>query len=76
MFKEIYTSTENKKGEFLFYEYFYCINYLSIEYIKEKLSHMEESKYPVLKNDLINVLNLIIERFSNKISREYEEKKR
>ena len=75
MFKKIYTSTENKKGEYSFYEYFYCINYLSTEYINEKLSHMEKSKYPLLKNDLINELNLINERFSNKISRQYADKK-
>ena len=36
---------------------------------------MEKSKYPLLKNDLINELNLINERFSNKISRQYADKK-
>lgn len=37
------------KGEYSFYEYFYCINNLSKEYINKKLSHMEESKYTVIK---------------------------
>ena len=75
LLKEVYTSLEYKKEDFPFYEYFYYTDYLNEEYINEKLSHMEKSKYPLLKNDLINELNLINERFSNKISRQYADKK-
>ena len=49
LLKEIYTSSEYKKEEFPFYEYFYQTDYLSEDYKKEKLSHMDENKYPVLK---------------------------
>ena len=49
LLKEVYTSSEYKKEDFPFYEYFYYTDYLSEDYIKEKLSHMDENKYPVLK---------------------------
>jgi hypothetical protein len=83
---------EYNKKDFPFYEYFYYTDYLNEEYINEKLSHMDENKYPVLniylkfknaqKDDysldnlnLFNtVLNLINEKYSHKISKEYAEK--
>jgi len=93
--KEIYKSSDYKKEEYPFYEYFYFTDYLNEEYISEKLSHMDENKYPVLKSyleskktqkadnyslenlNLFNsVLNLINEKYSNKIPREYAEKKK
>ena len=49
LLKEKYKSLEYKKEEFPFYEYFYFTDYLNEEYIYEKLTHMDESKYPVLK---------------------------
>ena len=49
MLKEKYTSLEYKQEDFPFYEYFYYTDYLNEEYILEKLTHMDESKYPVLK---------------------------
>ena len=92
---EIYTSSEYKKEEFPFYEYFYYTEYLNQKYIIEKLAQIDKNKYPVLKkylesknreldknnfsldnlNLFNNVLNLINEKYSNKISREYAEKK-
>ena len=94
LLKEIYTSLEYKKEDFPFYEYFYYTDYLNEEYINEKLSHMDENKYPMVNNylkfkniqndgycldnlNLFNsVLNLINEKYYNKISREYAEKKK
>jgi len=97
LLKEVYTSLEYKKEDFPFYEYFYYTDYLNEEYISEKLSHMDENKYPILKSyldsknvkkddnnnysldnlNLFNsVLNLINEKYSNRISREYAEKKK
>ncbi len=49
MLKEAFTSNEYKKEDFPFYEYFYYTDYLNEEYINEKFSHMDDSKYPVIK---------------------------
>ena len=96
LLKEIYTSTEYKKEEFPFYEYFYYTDYLNEKKIIEKLALMDEKKFPVLKKylesknnqtdkniyslnnlNLFNsVLNLINDKYSNKISREYAENKK
>jgi len=96
LLKERYTDMEYDKKEFPFYKYFYYTDYLNEKYIEEKLSHMDERNYPVLKQyleskknqpennkyslnnlNLFNsVLNLINEKYSYKISREFAEKKR
>ena len=96
LLKEKYTSLEYNKREYPFYEYFYFSDYLNETYISEKLTHMDENKYPVLRKylgvknnkdvknsyslnnlNLFNsVLNLINEKYYNKISRESAEKKK
>ena len=99
LLKEKYTSLEYKTEEFPFYEYFYYSDYLDEKNISEKLTYMNESRYPVLKKylesknnkeikDVKNnysldnlylfnsVLNLINEKYYNKISRENAEKKK
>ena len=50
LLKETYTNYPKK--EFPFYEYFYYTDYLDEKYIIEKLSHMKETKYPVLQKYL------------------------
>ena len=40
---------KDKKDEFPFYKFFYYTNYLDEGYIKQKISNMDENKYPVLK---------------------------
>ena len=49
LLKEEFTSDFYKTEEFPFYDYFYYSDYLNEQYINEKLSHMDENKYPVLK---------------------------
>ena len=43
---------EYKNEEYPFYEYFYFSDYLNEKYITEKLTHMDENKYPVLRKYL------------------------
>ena len=43
---------EYKNEEYPFYEYFYFSDYLNEKYITEKLNHMDENKYPVLRKYL------------------------
>ena len=50
--KETYTFREYKKEEFPFYEYFYYTDYLDEKYINKQLSHIDETRYPVLKSYL------------------------
>ena len=53
--KETYESQNLKKDEkndYPYYEYFYYCDYLDEKYISEKLSHMDENKYPILKKYL------------------------
>ena len=52
LLKERYTDMEYDKKEFPFYKYFYYTDYLNEKYIEEKLSHMDERNYPVLKQYL------------------------
>ena len=64
LLKEAYASSEYKKDEFPFYEYFHYTDYLSEEYIYEKLSHMDENKYPVLKQYLEYLIIFYIHIYS------------
>ena len=67
LLKEKYTSEHYKEGEFPFYKYFYYSDYLNENYLIEKLSHMSDNKYPVLRmyldhrynNDNNNLLNYL-----------------
>ena len=43
---------QKNKQEYQLYEYFYYSDYLNEAYLYEKLNHMDESKYPVLKKYL------------------------
>ena len=52
LLKEKYTKYDYKKDEFPFYEYFYYSDYLNEKYIAEKLIHMDEGNYPVLRKYL------------------------
>ncbi len=54
LLKEAFTSNEYKKEDFPFYEYFYYTDYLNEEYINEKFSHIDDSKYPVIKQYLLS----------------------
>jgi len=56
LLKEKYTSDSYDKKDFPFYKYFYYTDYPNEKYINEKLSHMDENRYPVLKSylDFIN----------------------
>ena len=54
LLKESYSSNDYKKEDFPFYEYFYYTDYLNENYINEKLEHMDDSKYPVLKQYLLS----------------------
>jgi hypothetical protein len=55
LIKEKYTSDYYIKKDFPFYEYFYYTNYLDEEFINEKLKHMDDNKYPVLRKYLENM---------------------
>jgi hypothetical protein len=57
LLKESYTSNDYKKEDFPFYEYFYYTDYLNEKYIYEKLEHMDDSKYPVLKQYLLSKID-------------------
>ena len=59
LLKESYTSNDYKKEDFPFYEYFYYTDYLNEKYINEKLEHMDDSKYPVLKQYLLSKIDKI-----------------
>ena len=48
LLKEKYESEYYQNEDFPFYRYFYYTDYLNEEYIKEKLKHIDESRYPVL----------------------------
>ena len=50
--QEKYIGNHKNKQENQLYKYFYYSNYLNEAYIYEKLKHMDESKYPVLKKYL------------------------
>ena len=56
LLNEKYTSEYYDEKDFPFYKYFYYTDYLNEKYINEKLSHMDENRYPVLKTylDFIN----------------------
>ena len=43
-----------KEKEYPFYHYFYYTNYIDEKFIKEKISHSDENKYPVLRMYLEN----------------------
>ena len=64
LLKEEFTSDFYKAEEFPFYDYFYYSDYLSEQYINEKLSHMDENKYPVLKNYLDKIGKTDIDQYS------------
>ena len=95
LLQEKYTRIEYSIEQFPFYEYFYYTNYLNEKYISEKLEHMYQNKYPVLKTYLDNknknnsnnnenslenlnlfnsALNVINEKYTNKLSREMAQK--
>ena len=57
LLKEKYTSDYYNKKEFPFYKYFYYTDYLNEKYISEKLTHMDEDRYPVLKAYLDSLNN-------------------
>ena len=54
LLKEKYASDYYDKIEFPFYKYFYYTDYLNEKYIHEKLSHLDEGEYPLLKLYLEN----------------------
>jgi len=49
LLKEKFTSFEYDKKEFPFYEFFSYTDYLNKELLNEKLNHMDENKYSILK---------------------------
>ena len=49
---EAYESQDSIGNDYPFFEYFYYCDYLDEKYINEKLSHMDENKYPILKKYL------------------------
>ena len=49
LLKEKYISDYYDKKDFPFYKYFYYTDYLNEKYIIEKLKHMDDSQYPILK---------------------------
>ena len=57
LLKEKYDCQNYSKEEYPFYEYFYYCDYLDEQYISEKLSHMSEFKYPILKKYIENKNN-------------------
>ena len=50
--KETYTFRDYSKEEFPFYKYFYYTDYLDQNYINKQLSHVDETRNPVLKSYL------------------------
>ena len=56
LLKGKYTSEYYKKEEFPFYDYWYYSDYLDEIKLHEKLNHIDENKYPVLKKYLDNIL--------------------
>ena len=54
LLKETYTTNDYLKEDYPFYHYFYYTDYLNKNYIKEKLEHMDDSKYPVIKQYLLS----------------------
>ena len=58
LLKEVYSSNEYEKKDFPFYQYFYYTDYLNEKYINEKLEHMDDSKYPVLKQYLSSKIDI------------------
>ena len=52
LLKEKYESQNYSKSEYPYYEFFYYCDYLDEKNISEKLSHMDENKYPILKKYL------------------------
>ena len=50
--KETYTFRDYSKEEFPFYKYFYYTDYLYESYINKQLSHVDETRNPVLKSYL------------------------
>ena len=62
LLKEKYASSNYDKKEYPFYEYFYYTDYLNEGNINEKLNHMDEDKYPVLKKYLENLNNNEVEQ--------------
>ena len=50
--KETYTFRDYNKEEFPFYKYFYYTDYLDQNYINKQLSHVDETRNPVLKSYL------------------------
>ena len=57
LLKETYTANDYKKEDYPFYQYFYYTDYLNKNYINEKLDHMDDSKYPVLKQYLLSEID-------------------
>ena len=57
LLKETYTTNDYKKEDYPFYQYFYYTDYLNKNYINEKLDHMDDSKYPVLKQYLLSEID-------------------
>ena len=84
LLKEKYTSSNYNEKEFPFYDYFYYTDYLNEKNINEKLNHMDEDKYPVLKkyldylnnkieqnnysSDKLNLFNNVLNLFFEKYS--------
>ena len=84
LLKEKFTSSNYNEKEFPFYDYFYYSDYLNEKNINEKLNHMDEDKYPVLKkyleylnnnmeqnnysSDNLNLFNNVLNLFFEKYS--------
>ena len=84
LLKEKYTSSNYNEKEYPFYDYFYYTDYLNEKNINEKLNHMDEDKYPVLKkyleylnnkieqnnysSDNLNLFNNVLNLFFDKYS--------
>ena len=64
LLKEVYTCNEYKKEDFPFYQYFYYTDYLNEKYINEKLENMDYSKYPVLKQYLVSIIDKREKKFN------------
>ena len=64
LIKETNASNEYKKEDFPFYQYFYYTDYLNEKYINEKLENMDYSKYPVLKQYLVSIIDKREKKFN------------